>query len=281
MSMTIGAPVTNKFQIGNAEIRIGALTNAGKLTPAHSVGLLESATVNYNQESVDLEGGLPKTLIDTVITRTNVTVDAQAYEYSRRNIQSMINLPQDVSAPSEYNGTVAVAYNVGATSTEHIETNILLTDVNVGDVVLVYPVNEPQKVSLIQVTAKAARTAPDTTMARITFDATKTPMLFSAPVGSVVVKTNTLGLGGSYKTNYFTLDVIGLEHTTGRPKGFRFWKCAVAGGMQYSFSNDNYAVTPMQFKVLQPPATDTGSGGDLEHVAALVANHPYGMFFGG
>ena len=73
------------------------------------------------------------------------------------------------------------------------------------------------------------------------------------------------------------MDVIGLEHATGRPVGFKFWKCAVSGGMEYSFNNDNYAVTPLTFKILQPAADEWGAGQPLEHLADIIPARPYGM----
>jgi len=277
----LGMPVTNKFHIGNAEIRMGPMTLANQLTQSNSLGLLQSATVNFNQESVDLEGGLPKTLIDTVITRTNVTIDAQAYEYSRRNIRVMINEGTELVAPTTYDGAVAVSYTKGTTANEIIETDILLADVTIGDMIVFHNVGAPEKVSVVVVKDKAARDAPNALMAKITVDGTKTPLLFDAPVGTLIYKANEIGIGNSTETNYFTVDVIGLEHNSGRPVGFKFWKVAVSGGMQYAFSNDNWAVTPMTFKVLQPAIAEYEVGGDLDHLADLIPTHPYGMYFSG
>jgi hypothetical protein len=279
--MALGTPRTNKFHIGNAELRIGPLSMANKLTQAHSVGLLQSATVNFNQESVDLEGGLPKQLIDTVITRTNVTISAQAYEYSRKNIRMMINEGAESVAPSEYSGEVAVSYTAGTTATEVIQTTLLLDDVTVGDMLVIYNVGAPEKVSVVKVASKAARTAPNATMAEITIDGTKTPVLFDAPQGTLIYKANQIGLGNTSSTNYFAAEIISLEHTTGRPKGFSFWKCAVSGGMEYAFNNDNYAVTPITLKVLTPAASEYGAGEDLVHLADIIPTHPYGMFWAG
>jgi len=281
--MALGTPITNKFQIGNAELRIGPMNLANKLTQANSVGLLQSATVNFQQESVDLEAGLPKTLIDTVITKTNVTIDAQAYEFSRKNMRVMMNNGTEVAGSvSEYAGEVAVSsLIIGTTTTETLDTTLLLADVVVGDMVVVYDPASPQNVSLIKITAKAARTAPAATMATITFDATATPLLFSAPAGTLIYKANQLGLGASTATNYFTADVIGLEHSTGRPTGWKFWKVAVSGGLEYAYNSDNFAVTPLKFKVLMPTAADYTGTGLLTHVAGLIPSHPFGLMYAG
>ena len=279
---SLGSPVSNKFHIGNAEVRIGPLTSANKLTQANSVGLLQSAIVNFQQESVDLEGGLPKTLIDTVITKTNVSITAQAYEYSRRNIRAMVNEGSEApGSVTEYSGAVAVDYTVGITTTEVIETTLLMTDVTVGDMLVFYPVGSPEKLSVVKVTAKVARNSPNATMAKVTIDGTATPLLFDAPATTIIYKANEIGLGNTTATNYFSISVIGLEHNSGRPTGFNFWKCAVSGGMEYSFSNDNFAVTPLTFKVLQPAASEYAIAGSLAHLAGIIGSHPYGMMFAG
>jgi len=269
--MAIGSAVTNKFHIGSAEVRIGALAEANQLTPAHSVGLLQSAVVNFNQESVDLEGGLPKTLIDTVITKTNVTVTAQAYEYSRKNIRVMVNEGTEAAGSvTAYESTLTAQATPASNSLTF--TTMTVTP-QIGDMVVCYPAGEPEKISILRVTGG--------TTGSVSFDPTKTPLLFTLPIGSVVYKANQIGLGNTTKTNYFSLDVVGLEHSTERPTGFKFWKCAISGGMEYSYSNDNFAVTPLTFKVLQPSAADYSAGGNLAHLADVIPGHPLGMQWAG
>ena len=116
MSSTIGSSKSNKFQIGSAEIRIGPLSRAGQLTSADSVGLLQSASVNFANESVDLEGGLPKTLIDTVIVKQTATVQASAYEYTTNNLKVMLNAGVGRDSRPDYTFQVANSVAANATS---------------------------------------------------------------------------------------------------------------------------------------------------------------------
>jgi hypothetical protein len=276
--MALATPVTNKFHIGSPEIRLGPMTKANKLTQANSVGLLQQANVKFNQTSVDLKAGLPKTIVDTAVTETEVTVDAQAYEYSRKNIRIMINEGAEVLTPIEFNGLVTTAVVAATTGNTDIETDILLTDVAVGDLVVVYNPAAPQNLSVVKVTAKAVVA---TDKAKITIDNTKTPLLFDASVGDVVYKANQIGLGNSTATNYFSCDVLGQEHSTGRPVGFRFWKAALGGGLDYSFSSDNFAVTPLTIKIMQPSAAEYAVGGPLAHLAEIIPIHPFGFYFAG
>lgn len=277
--MAFGSAVSNKFQIGTSEIRIGELSMANKLTKAHSVGLLQSAAVNFQQDSVDLEGGFPKMLVDTAIVKTNITVESQAYEYSRKNIMVMLNEGVETSGSvTEATGTLATVPNVTTLTASTFDTTLLLASVSVGDLLVVYPANKPEDLSIIKVTAVGAATVAGN--AKITYDGTVTPLLFSGTVGSTVYKANQIGLGKSVATNYFTLDILGTD-SKGNPKGFKFWKSAVSGGMNYSFSNDSYAVTPLNFKILAPSAEDYALGGPLEKLKGIIPAHPYGMFFSG
>lgn len=275
--MSIGTPVTSKFHIGQGELRIGAQTLANKLTQTHSVGLLQDINVNFEAQSVDLEGGLPKTLVDTAITRFVCTINANAYEYSRKNIRVMLAEGTEGTVV-EYDGSLEVASTTASTT---LETNLPYADVVVGDLLVMYPTAEPEKVSVVRVTAKADRGGGNAGEAQITIDATETPTLFNYDVGTLIFKANQIGLGNSTATNYFSAQVVGLEHSTGRPIGFNFWKVAIAGGLNYTFGSDNFASTPITFKVLKPATSEYGVGGALVHLADIVPTHPYGMYYAG
>lgn len=277
--MALATPVTNKFHIGSPEIRLGPMTKANKLTQANSVGLLQSANVKFNQTSVDLKAGLPKTIVDTAVTEIEVTVDAQIYEFSRKNLRILMGEGVEALAPSEYNGLVTTAIAASTTGTTDIETDILLTAVNVGDLLTIYSPAAPQNVSVVKVTAKAMITVDK---AKVTIDNTKTPLLFDLSVGDVVFKANQIGIGNSTATNYFSCDVLGMEHSSGRPIGFRFWKAALGGtGLDYGFSSDNFASSPMTIKVLQPSGIEYATGGPLAHLADIIPTHPFGMYVSG
>jgi len=180
---------------------------------------------------------------------------------------------------TEYAGTAAETATVSGVGTTDFDTTIALADVTVGDLLVIYSPTNPQNVSVVQVTAKAAAAVPAN--ANVQIDNTKTPLLFNVAIGDIIYKANQIGLGNASATNYFAVQVLGLDHSTGRPVGFNFWKAAISGGLEYSFSSDNFASTPLTFKVLQPSAAEYGVGGPLNHVSGLMANHPYGFFFRG
>lgn len=292
----LGQNQTTNFQIGNAEIRIGTMDNAGKLKQVDSVGLLQSATVKVSQESVDLKAGLPRTLIDTTVVETSITVEAQAYEYSRKNILTMTSgdLGSTAATAAQKDGVLNASVTAGAASIAiNISNGVVnsttvfpntkfsaTTDVTAGDLLVVYSLSNPEKMSVVKVDAGSITLSAGVLTIPITATGS-TALLFDMAAGDRVYKANPVSLGGNVSTNYFTMDILGVDHTSGKPTGFRFWKAAVSGGMEYSFSNDNYAVTPLTFKVLSPSATEKAAGGKLAGVSSLIDIHPFGMYLGG
>lgn len=434
--MALGQANSNKFHIGNAEIRFGTLTNAMRLTSSSALGLLQSATVNFQQDTVDLEGGLPKQLIDTAITKTNVTITAQAYEYTRRNIRVMLNEgAEDIGSVNEFSGQITVSDTITDNNTATLDNvdiykyftssnlnrmngntvpvlpagssidiiagtlgapdgtattssigllplNVSYSSVEVGDIIIVYKAGQPDQVSSLRIkgkiqlnstthsttnlttTTNAISNAPSSTTASalraliasaesnlttlidafttarftsanytdafalkltekaaakaasdsspsdkdlatkyanafvvaakaaiamatndgltiVSIDLAKTPATFDIYPGDYFYKANQVGLGTQSKTNYFSASVLSMEHSTGKPIGFHFWKVAVGGGLEYGFSNDNFAVTPITFKVLAPTADDYAMGGSLYRLRDIIPTNPYGMYFAG
>lgn len=276
--MTIATAVTNDFSIGMCELRIGPMSSANKLTQANSVGILANCTVRFNQESVDLEAGLPKKIIDTAIVRNAATIEASAYEYSRKNIKVALGAGIE-SGITEASGVLKNAPTVSGIGTQDLETTCLLADVAIGDLFVTWPVGSPEKISVVRATAVAA--GSPATEADITIDNTKTPLLFAGTIGDPVYKANQIGLGANQTTNYFSAQVVSLDKNSGWPIGFNFWKVAIGSGLEYGFSSDNFAQTPMAFKVLEPAASEYGVGQPLVHIAEVVPTHPFGMFYRG
>jgi hypothetical protein len=283
----LGTAQTKNFQIGNAELRIGTLSNAGKLKQTDSVGLLQSANANFQQSSVELKGGLPLQLIDSVITETSVTVTAQAYEYTRKNIRAMLNegvvdpnAEKDFvfeTAPLSGSVTGASATSITVTGAAAVAGSALPTwasDLPSGTLIGVYKKGSPEDLSIVTLTANASATTLSFAAGSLLFNYAATDVL-------VVYKLNPVGLGKAEKTTYYTIDLLSKNHNSGVTQGFRFWKASIQGGMDYSFSNDSFAVTPLTFKVLLPTTEEIAAGGELAHVAGIQVNNPLGMFWNG
>lgn len=265
---SLGAPRTRKFPIGTAELRIGPLSLANKLTAAHSVGLIDSVTVEVTQESVNLEGGMPRKLIDTAVVSQASKITGTIREYSRRNLKVLLGEGVDGTPPTDVETTVATNASAGATSLA-VASAVGIVQ---GDIIVVYPSSDAGQVSVCRVASVAANT--------LTLDA-DTPLLYAADTGAKVFNGQPVKIGGVAETNYMSAMIIQTDRVKKRPLVFNFWKVAIASGMNFATGTTEFGSTPMELNCLEPAATEYGAGGDLLHLADLVPNYPIGMMIGG
>lgn len=267
----IGDARTSRFMISTPEVRVGPLSLANKLTQTHSIGLLNSATVSFSVESVDLEGGLPRVLYDTAITSQPGTVAVEMREYSRRNLQMLLGYTPDVAAAAD--NVSSLASGALAAATEITVQSGDGDNFEIGEVIGIYQAG-PTNIANICYCLIASK-ATDT----LTLDA-NTPLLFDYSADDPVFSAQPLAIGAISQTNYFSMQVLGTRRD-GTPTGFMFWKCALSAGLEMAFSADDFGTNPGEFKILQPSAAEYGAGGPLEHVADLIADFPLGMYLGG
>ena len=263
--MALGSPVTNKFSIGTAELRIGQLTEANQLLPIHSVGLIDSASLNVEQEAAELEGGFPRVLVDTAIIRQSASISATLREYSRKNILTMLGEGAGTSTTD-----VATTVTVGTSAT--VFTVDDATGIVEGDILTVYPAGLPESVRVARVAGVAGSV--------VTLDA-GTPLDAAPSVGDIVFKSQPVAVGNVTQTNYFSVMLIQKENSTGRPSVWSFWKGAIASGLSMETSAEDFGSTDIEIKLLQPAFSEYGAGGELLHLANLIPAHPVGLFAGG
>ena len=275
MAIKLGSPRTTKFSIGTAELRIGPLASAMKLTQVNSVGLIDNATVEVSQESVDLLGGFPKVLVDTAVVSQESSITATLREYSRRNLQVMLGegVVDLANEPADVSTTVDTIAN----ATEVIVPVVDESDFTDGDIVIIYG-DTDATLGEVQV----LRVADSGTVGQLTMD-TDTPLLFDVAVGAYVYKANQVAIGAILQTNYFACQLLQLERATGRPIGFDFWKGSIGGGMTFATNAEDFASTELNIKLLQPASTEyqDAGGGELEHLSGIIPSHPTGMYYGG
>lgn len=269
----LGAPRTTKFQIGTAEVRVGPLNMANKLTQAHSIGLIDNCTIEISQDSVDLEGGFPRAPVDTAIIRRSGTASATMREYSRRNIKLMMGEGVEGAEPSDVASLVVSNAASGATSID--VTPATGANFTAGDLVVIYPEGDPAAVSVCEVDSVATDT--------LTLD-TNTPTLhdYDGTANTInIYVAQQVGIGAVQTTNYFSAQVLQVERKTGRPVGFNLWKCTIASGMTLGSNAEDFASNDLQIKMLDPAAAEYAAGQPLEHIAALIPSHPQGLMFYG
>lgn len=263
----LGSAQTDNFAIGVAEVRLGDMTSAGKLTQATSIGLVDDATVSVAQETVELEGGFPRKLVTSAIVKQTGTVSATFREYSRRNMNIILGNGIPATA-TEASTTITADVLIGATTVVTADS----AGFTAGDICVIYQEGKPESVSVVKLTA-VDTIDPD----GLTFAANSLSQAYTVANGTIhVYKANPVKIGAVTQINYFSATLI-QQGASGKPVVWNFWKCAIGGNMDYQTNATDYASSTLELKILEPSASDYGVGGPLAHVAATIEDHPMGL----
>ena len=266
----IGDARTDRFFISPAEVRIGALSKAFRLLPDDSIGLLNSATVTFNIESVDLEAGLPRRLYDTQIVSQLGSVAMEMREYSRRNMQMLLGY-----APDDY--VAKTEATLSAPAVQDTDNSITLqagegSKFAQGNIIAICSAD---------LTKQAQVTYAEVTSVTVDTLSLSQTVMFNYATNDKVFNAEPIPIGANTTTQYFTAQVLGTARDN-NPVGFIFWKCALSSGLEVGFQGDDFNTNSGELKILAPSAADLAVGGPLNHVAAQIANHPNGMaLYGG
>lgn len=267
----LGSARTRQWNLGVAELRITPLAASGKALQSHSVGLIDVATVEVAQESVRLEGGFPRKLVDTAIAAQTANVKATLREYSRRNLQTLLGQGVSASTPVDVATTLAAPAIAGAVSL----SLTLGTGVAIGDTLVVFPRGKPELLSIVVVSAIAANTATlnSDTPTLVAYDPANGPI--------DVFNAHPIALGAVAETKYFGIQLIQRNPVSGRPRVFDFWKGSISSGLTFETSSQDYGSTELAIEILEPAADEYAPGGSLVHLGSIIPNFPAGrMSFG-
>lgn len=262
----LGSARTRQWNLGVAELRLTPLSSSGKALQSHSVGLNDSVTVEFQQDSVKLEGGFPRKLIDSAISTQTGSVRATLREFSRRNLNVQLGLGVPAGSVTDVATTLTgAALTAGAVS-------MTVTDgagISAGDTLVVFQRGKPDTVSVVVVDSVATNV--------VTLNA-KTPLLVAYDPATIVdvFSGHPIGIGSAAETQYFGAQVIQRNPVNGRPRIFDLWKVTLGGGFSYQSGNQDYGSNDLTLDILEPAADDYAVGGPLEHLADIIPNFPSG-----
>ena len=263
--MPLGSPQTNKFPIGTAEIRIAPMNQALKQMPSHSIGCLDDVTISISNTSVQKRAGFPQRQVANAITENIVTVTGTVGEYSRRNMQIMAGEAPEVVV-ADMAGVLATAQTAGSVSVPLAVGQG--ANFTVGGLVTIYIDGKPELITV----AKISSIATDT----LTLDS-DTPLLHDYPASvTKVFAANPIGKSVT-KTSYFSLQVIQSQFADGRPIAWNFWKASASNGMELAMNPTDFSTTSIELQCLEPAAAEFQTGGDLFHIADIIAEFPIYM----
>lgn len=266
MTVALGTLRTNILGTGTGEVRIGALSSAGKLTQANSVGAVQSVSFEESTTNIEAKAGSPAQLVAIAVGEKSYSFKAETLERSSANINAAVG-----------NGFIAGIVG-GATTLTSDElagaTVITLADaasVTPGSMLTIYPEGKPEQVSTCLVLSKATN--------EVTLDPS-TPLLYDAPaatdtatVYNVFVSSTISGGSVTGKVSTFSLSWI-KQSVSGKPIVYHFWKVAAKGNFSDSGSSSEFTKVPLEFQVLTPSAADIAVGGSLYHARNMIAKHP-------
>lgn len=274
----LGSAMTNEFSIGTAEVRVGPLTEAGRLAQARSIGLVDNATISFTTASVDLKGGFPQQIVDTAVTEQTGTISVTAREFSRRNLDIMLGNAVSATAVTDVATKLVDTANVAAAA---VSITVLdATGFAIDDVIVIYPDGRPEDVTVSQISA--VDTGTDTITLKTGMG---TVVAYNALTEATrdfhVFKAHGIAAGNVTRTNYFSVMLLQQKNSSGRPSVWSVWKAANSGSMEQGTSATDYGSLTMDMKILQPTASDVGVGGDLNNVASLISMFPSAARFAG
>lgn len=266
--MALGQAKTRKFNIGTAELRVGPLTKAMRLTQADSVGLVDKVSINVTQTKADLEGMFPKQIVDSAIIDQKAEITGTLREYSRANLNILLGNDIESVVPTDVATTTTASAAVAATTL----TVTSAAGIAANDILMVWNPGEPENVNILKVDSVAGLD--------ITLD-TDTPVVAAIASGANVVAARPVSIGSVSRTNYFSCMIVQKQNSSGRPFVFNFWKVSNAAGMDYATDASAFASTDMKLTCLTPVALDYAMGQPLAHLAGIIPDHPMGMMVSG
>lgn len=265
----LGAAKTGNFVIGQFEVRIGTLAQAGRLTSAHSVGVVDSYSYGLTLETTKLMAGFPRKTLDQAITSIDGELTFTGREYSARNINVLLgNAVADYDAPGgDLIGTVDTTSAILAAE----DTLVLTTDVafTAGQTVTIYSTTDPTKVTVSIVQSYTSGTK--TLVLKTGYE---TLHAYDAGESVKVSLANVIGGGNITGVNYFSAQLVSVNRADSRPVVIDFWKCAVGAGLKVANSGTEFSAQEWSVGVLVPTASDYATGGPLHHVADVIPANP-------
>ncbi len=268
MSM-LGTPKTSQFIAGAAEVRISALTAAGRQTSNHSVGVIDKWGFMVNNEFVDLKSGFPRTLLDKMLIESTAEVTFTTREGTIRN-WNVLTGGAVVDYPTA-GGDLVATVDTSTAITAGEDTLVLTTDVafTSGMTVSIYSTTDPTKVTISTVSSYTSGTK---TLVLTT--GLETLADFAQNEVVKVSKCQTFGAGLNGSVNYFAVQLVYLDRPTSRPKVVDFWKCSIAAGITVENDGASFAANDWRCGVLVPTGADYATSGPLYHQRVAIPANP-------
>lgn len=243
-----GEALTGKFMLGTATLMIGAQEDLFNLGVAQSLGLMKNVALSTTPGFTELTQGVKNNLVASIQTSNDMTVDAEMYEYTAKNLTYAVSLDGSAVVPAATTTTLATALttsgNPASTGTAVVLTSA--TGFAVGDYIFMH-VNGSDQIFARQITALTGTNA--------TINA---GLPVGMAQGAKISKVNMVPLGSTKDNPYLSAKIVG-QLADGSWVTILLPKVRVTSGISMGFRTENFDNIPLQLKVYDVTNDDPNS----------------------
>lgn len=242
-----GEAKTDAFMLGTATIMLGALADLMQLGTDQSVGLVKNVTMKSTPGFTDLTQGVKNTLVYSVMTANDVTIEGEMYEYTGKNMSYALGLDGSSVLPATVTTLVATALT--APTPPAVTAAVLAVTAASG---ATFTAGDTCFVQIGTQDQVFIRKIVSITTDNITFDY---GFPVAIPVGTIVAKANVVAIGSLEDQPYLACKIVGTI-ANGNEMVLLVPKVRVTSGISLAFKTDKFDFIPLQMKVYDLVSTD-------------------------
>lgn len=242
-----GEAKTAAFMLGTATLMFGAQADLMNLTTDNSIGLVKNVTLKSAPSFTDLTQGVKNTLVYSVMTANDITLDGEMYEYTGQNLSYAMGL----------DGSSVVAMTVASTVLTGIAAP---TPPALSTASLVLAASGGTSFTALDYITVQVGSADQIFVRKILSKSTDTLTLDSGfpvaiPVGSAVRKMNVVAVGSVADQPFLSCKVVGTM-ANGDEVVILLPKVRIVSGISLAFKTDKFDFIPLQLKIYDLVSTD-------------------------
>lgn len=235
-----GLAQTEAFMLGSASIMLGPVADLMILEHSHSIGLVKNVTLKTAPSFTELMQGIKNTLVYSVMTGNDITIEGEVFEFTGRNMTYAAGLDGSAivtpaTATKNLSGVVASSTTI----------TIVITGFTVGDKVMVQMGADDQ---VMIRTVSAAATGTLTLGLAL-------PSTYTVGATVKVSKCNQIALGSQADQPFLSCKIVGTM-ANGEEAVILVPKVRITSGLNYGFATDNFGNIPMAMKAYDLVSTD-------------------------
>ena len=260
---------TNNFMLSQATLMLapfaqGSANMTFDLDPAaNSVGLIKNLQTKEESSQVELRAGVRQLLVDSQKSGVKVSVSAEVYEYTAKNMLYSLSLNRttQVVKAAGLAGALAAAgasLNLAATAPAgSTAAPITLADLTSGTVLMIQGTGDFSDRTFI---TKVSATPSALTAVAIS---PPVPAGMSFSIGDGVFLVNQIPVGTTATQDFFSLKVVGMLANENKPVTIIFPKVKILKGFNFDFTEDKYGSMAWEIDPYFMTTADIGSDARL------------------